>query len=52
MTATTSPATVPLTVSGEYLPDYVKPGMEEYPQRIAFVPDDNDRLLVVPMEII
>jgi hypothetical protein len=52
VTATTGPAEVPLTVSGEYLPDFVQPVPPVQPQRIAYVPNDNDRGLIVPMEII
>lgn len=50
MTATTGPSEVPLTVSGEYLPDFVQPGAGKYPQRVAYVPNDFDRVIVVPID--
>lgn len=50
MTATTGPSEVPLSVSGPYQPDYVKPTAGKYPQRIAYVPDDYNRVIYVPID--
>ena len=51
MTATTSPATVPLAVSGLYLPDYQMPTTTgAYTERTLMVPDEEGRELLVPIE--
>jgi hypothetical protein len=51
MTATTSPATVPLAVSGQYPPDFTRPTVAgAYAERTLMVPDDEGRELLVPLE--
>ena len=51
MTATTSPATVPLAVSGLYPPDFTRPMVtDQYAERTLYVQPDLDRGLLVPLE--